>query len=131
MVSHHIFNIAETYLDCVNNDGAKNLTDILERPLKAGTYLTSAEIARYGDEVTARLEQWWDALADKSCRKDINTFYKDRALSMHQLLERSTWHSAHHARQIADVLERRGIDPGVRFTPGDLAGLPMPERLWD
>ena len=34
MVSHHIFNIAETFLDCVMKDGTKNLTEILEKPLK-------------------------------------------------------------------------------------------------
>jgi hypothetical protein len=50
---------------------------------------------------------------------------------MHQLLERSTWHSAQHARQLAAVLERYGIEPNRRPTPQDLAGLPLPERLWE
>jgi hypothetical protein len=51
--------------------------------------------------------------------------------SMHQLFERTTWHSAQHARQLAAVLERFGIEPNVRLTPDDLAGLPLPERLWE
>ena len=50
---------------------------------------------------------------------------------MHQLLERSTWHSAQHARQLTAVLERYGIDPVRRLTPQELAGLPLPERLFE
>jgi hypothetical protein len=50
---------------------------------------------------------------------------------MHMLLERSTWHSAQHSRQLIAVLERFGIEPDGRLTPQDLAGLPLPERLWE
>jgi hypothetical protein len=29
------------------------------------------------------------------------------------------------------VLERFGIEPDDRLTADDLAGLPLPERIWD
>ena len=29
------------------------------------------------------------------------------------------------------VLERYGIEPNQRLTTDDLAGLPLPERLWE
>jgi hypothetical protein len=29
------------------------------------------------------------------------------------------------------VLERMGIEPDGRLQPGELAGLPLPERLWE
>ncbi|HEX9673735.1 MAG TPA: hypothetical protein VGA12_09905 [Burkholderiales bacterium] len=45
--------------------------------------------------------------------------------------ERSTWHSAQHARQLIHVLERFGIEPDGRLTAEDLAGLPLPERLFE
>ena len=51
--------------------------------------------------------------------------------SMQLLFERTTWHSAQHARQLAAVLERFGIQPNGRLTADDLAGLPLPERLWE
>jgi hypothetical protein len=50
---------------------------------------------------------------------------------MHQLFERSTWHSAQHTRQLIAVLERFGIEPDFRLTSDDLAGLPLPEGLWE
>ncbi|MND04458.1 hypothetical protein D3C83_247310 [compost metagenome] len=47
------------------------------------------------------------------------------------VFERSTWHSAQHSRQLADVLERFNIQPDRKLTPQDLAGLPLPERLYE
>lgn len=49
---------------------------------------------------------------------------------MRQLLERSAWHSAQHARQLMAVLERFGIEPNGSLTAADLAGLPLP-GLWE
>jgi hypothetical protein len=59
----------------------------------------------------------------------VKTFYGTPP--MHQLFERSTWHSAQHARQMIAVLERLGLEPDVRLTSEDLAGLPLPERIWE
>jgi hypothetical protein len=50
---------------------------------------------------------------------------------MHALFERSAWHSAQHARQLMALLERYGIAPEGPLTRKDLAGLPLPERLWE
>jgi hypothetical protein len=36
-----------------------------------------------------------------------------------------------HARQLIHVLERFGIEPDGRLTPQELAGLPLPERLFE
>jgi hypothetical protein len=47
------------------------------------------------------------------------------------LLERCTWHSAQHARQIIAVLEGFGIRPDEPLTEKDYAGLPMPKGLWE
>ncbi len=59
----------------------------------------------------------------------VQTFYGTPP--MHQLFERSTWHSAQHTRQMIAVLERFGIEPDVRLTAEDLAGLPLPEGIWE
>jgi hypothetical protein len=50
---------------------------------------------------------------------------------MHQLFERSTWLSAQHTRQLIAVLERFDIEPNRRLSAEDLAGLPLPEGLWE
>ena len=123
---HHIFRIGEAHLECAVR-GAKNLEELTRVPLADGTFTTGAEIARYGDGVISRIEQWWNGLADKSFRDRIEILNYG-VITTHQLLERSTWHSAHHTRQIADVLKRQGIEPDGIL---DVAGLPMPERIWD
>ena len=48
-----------------------------------------------------------------------------------RVFERVTWHSAQHCRQMVAVLERMGIQPDGPLTASDLAGLPLPERLWE
>ena len=49
----------------------------------------------------------------------------------HRVLERCTWHAAQHTRQLAFMLERLGIVPDRPLTAADLAGLPLPEAVWD
>ena len=128
LLSHHVFRIGEAFLETVVG-GVEYAVQLANVPPKDGTFMTGDEIARYGDEVIARIENWWQGLADKNCRQKLKTYYGMQ--SMHQLFERTTWHSAQHARQLAAVLERFGIEPNVRLTPEDLAGLPLPERLWE
>jgi len=128
LMCHHVFRIGEALLETVN-DGVEYSAPLANIPPKDGTFTTGDEIARYGDTVITRLQKWWDTLADKSCTQKVNTFFG--AWPLHMLLERSTWHSAQHSRQLIAVLERFGIEPDGRLTPEDLAGLPLPERLWE
>ncbi len=127
LLSHHVFRIGEAFLETVIDD-VEYSAGLATVPPKGGTFTTGDEIAAYGDEVIARLEAWWRT-ADKTCTRKVPTFFGTPP--MHMLLERSTWHSAQHARQLIAVLERFGIEPEGRLTPEDLAGLPLPERLWE
>jgi len=128
LLTHHVFRIGEAFLETVT-DNVVYAVQHANVPPAEGTFTTGKQVADYGDQVIARLETWWSQLADKSCTQNVPTFYGPQP--MHQLLERSTWHSAQHARQLAAVLERYGIQPERRPTPQDLAGLPLPERLWE
>ncbi len=49
--------------------------------------------------------------------------------TLHELLERSTWHSAQHAWQLIDLLERYRIDPDGPLVEEDLAGLALPKGV--
>ena len=51
--------------------------------------------------------------------------------SRHRVLERCTWHAAQHARQLAFMLERQGVEPDQPLTSADLEGLPLPVAVWD
>jgi hypothetical protein len=128
LMGHHVFRIGEAFLETVEN-GVEYWIQHANVPPADGTCLTGDEIARYGEQVIARLEKWWAGVADPSLAQKVKTYYGMQPL--HQLFERSTWHSAQHARQLTAVLERMGIEPDGRLQPGELAGLPLPERLWE
>ena len=128
LMGHHVFRIGEAYLETAV-DGVEYATQLANVPPKDGTFTTGEEIARYGDTVIARIEKWWKELPDKSCQQKVKTFFGMQPL--HLLYERSTWHSAQHTRQLAAVLERFNITPDKPLTKEDLAGLPLPERLWE
>ena len=128
LLAHHAFRIAEAYLETVI-DGKEYAVQHANVPPKDGTHLTGKEIADYGEGVIERLQKWWDQVPDKSLSIKIKTYYGMQPMAM--VFERSTWHSAQHARQLIHVLERFGIEPDGRLTPQDLAGLPLPERLFE
>jgi hypothetical protein len=129
LLTHHVFRIGEAFLETAI-DGVDYAIQHANVPPADGTFMTGREMAAYGDEVIARIEAWWSGLADKSGSQKLSTYYGPQPL--HQVLERSTWHSAQHVRQLTHVLEDRfGIKPQRRLAPEDIAGLPLPERLFE
>jgi hypothetical protein len=128
LLAHHVFRIGEAFVETMP-EGKEYAEYHAQQPPAEGTMLSTAEIARYGDGVIARLEQWWHGVKDPSAPQSVKTYYGDQPL--HELLERSTWHSAQHGRQLIAVLERYGIAPDRPLTQAELGGLPLPERLWE
>ncbi len=123
---YHIFRVAETFL--MTYDGAE-LTETLAQAEPVGGLGSAADIVTYGREVRGRLADWWQTSTDKACTKPVRTYYGDQPA--HQVLERCTWHSAQHVRQLVAVLERFGITPDNPPSAELLAGLPLPEGLWE
>ena len=126
-LAYHVYQVPDSFLQAVNH-GVQNLTSIYNAP--PPKEITRPEhIAAYGARITEGIDRWWSQLPDKSCRQTVKTYYGERPL--HELLERCTWHSAQHARQILAVLERLGVKPDAPLTAADYAGLPMPQGLWE
>jgi hypothetical protein len=123
---YHVFRIGESFLETW--DGAEYSAKIADNE-PPDTLQTGDDIARYGASVWARFETWWRGVEDRSLSRVLKTYYGDTVA--HKVFERVTWHSAQHCRQLVAVLERMGIQPDGPLTPADLAGLPMPERLWE
>jgi glutaredoxin len=124
---YHVFRIGEAFLDTFagrDPDWHQNAMKFPEAQIGSGE-----DAARYGDEVKARLAGWWRDCPDKSLSGMVTTFQGEQ--SAHWFLERSTWHSGQHARQIADVLERAGLPQDTSRLVAALEGLPLPERLWE
>jgi len=126
-LAYHVYQVPDSFLQAVEH-GVEDLTSVYNAP-PPPTVKTNGDIRAYGRSVTARVQRWWDALPDKSCRGNVKTYYGLQPL--HHLLERCTWHSAQHARQIISVLERFGIQADAPLTSKDYAGLPMPAGLWE
>jgi glutaredoxin/uncharacterized damage-inducible protein DinB len=126
-LAYHVYQVPDAFLQAVEN-GLEDLTTTYNAPPPASV-VSTRDVQKYGESVTARIERWWSQLPDKSCRQKVKTYYGER--SLHELLERCTWHSAQHARQIVSVLERLQLKPDGPLSAKDYAGLPMPQGLWE
>jgi glutaredoxin len=123
----HVYQIADAFLQAVEN-GVEDLPAVYNAPPPEHVK-TPADIRAFGAGITAHVERWWAGVLEKSCAGTLKTYYGVQPL--HHVLERSTWHSAQHARQIQAVLEELGIRPDGPLTEKDYAGLPMPVGLWE
>ena len=89
---------------------------------------TAADVAQLIRSVSQALAVWWGANQSR-LPAEIDTYYGRQPL--HAVLERTTWHVAQHARQLQRLLELRGVEPRPSLAPALLAGLPLPEDVWD
>jgi len=127
-LAYHVHQVPDSFLQAVE-DGVQDLTSVYNRPPPA--HVTEVgHIREYGVSVLERLERWWTREgAANAATATLRTYYGDQRL--HHVMERCTWHSAQHARQIVAVLDRFGIAADGPLTADDYAGLPMPDALWE
>jgi uncharacterized damage-inducible protein DinB len=91
---------------------------------------TGEDLGAYADETRALLRQWWTEVGIHDPLERVVESYQG-IQSLLEYLERETWHTAQHTRQVAAMLEQMGITPDRPLTPALLEGLPLPERIWD
>ena len=126
VLAHHIFRIPEAFLEVMA--GAPLSYEMLtSRP--PDDMRTVAQVAAYGQDVRDRIRAWWLALEDVTGEQRVPTYYGEQP--MREVLDRTTWHAAQHVRQTMMILEQLGITPDTPLTADDLAGLPLPEKVWD
>jgi len=126
VLGHHIFRVAETFLEVANGDTLV-YENLVSRP--PDTMQTTADLVGYGTDVRQRLAAWWDATADKAARETVQTYYGPQLL--HEYLERSTWHVGQHVRQWNMLLGMAGITADRPPGTNDFGNLPMPSQVWD
>jgi len=126
-LAYHVYQVPDAFLQAIE-EGVQDLTSVYNAPPPPGV-TTPAHIAAYGRSVAERLERWWKRDGDRAASAKLQTYYGEQPL--HHVMERCTWHSAQHARQIVSVLERFGIEANGPLTQRDYAGLPMPMALWE
>ena len=122
-----MFRIPETFLLNVEL-GIEDVSASFAAPTPS-SIRTVSEILQYGDRVTAQLKSWWDELDDKTCQWAVKLNYGIQPAC--QFLERSTWHSAQHTRQLEAALDGLGVALAYRINDEKYAGLPMPKGLWE
>lgn len=126
-LAYHIFQVPEAFIATVV-DGLEDWTIIANEPAPK-TVQSVEDILAYARRMTARLQQWWRELNDKTCQWPVKTFYGEQPAV--ELLERQTWHSAQHARQLQTVLESFQVPLTNTIKASAYEGLPMPAGLWD
>lgn len=127
-LAYHVFNIPDVFLDHVEHGAPytyESLLSILPRGMK-----TKEDLLAYGARVQKRLNQWWETAGRRAdFTQPGNVYYGD--VTLHEVLERTGWHSGQHTRQLMLTLEKLGIQPDRPLADADFAGLPMPEKIWD
>ena len=119
-LANHIVEIAAGYLlvEAGHPFDAKVAGAIPDRELDPG------DLAMRSKSVRARL-----AALRPAPTREVGTLHG--MSNRHRVLERCTWHAAQHARQLAFMLERHGVEPDRPLTSADLDGLPLPVAVWD
>jgi hypothetical protein len=124
----HIAQIVEAFLDLVEH--GKRLEYAAYNQDVPAAVTSKADLLSFVESARHRLQSWWrdrGHALDYSANADV--YYGTQ--SLHEFLERSTWHSAQHTRQLALVVEGLGIRPDRPLGDAELAGLPLPTHAWD
>ena len=125
---YHIFNIADAFLEHEVDDIA--LVEGAYNRVPPPEMDTKAKVLAYGEDVQKRLNAWWTEQGPKANFKGkAKVYYGDQTL--HDFLERTTWHSGQHVRQLMMVLGMLGIEPNQPLGPETWTDLPMPTKVWD
>jgi hypothetical protein len=123
----HLFNVVDAFLE--HEQGIPLSTTSYNRVPEAGT--TRPQILAYGADVRRRFDAWWQGAKGRTDWADkASVYYGD--VSRHEFLERTTWHSGQHSRQLMWVLQDKfQIAPDHPISADTWVGLPMPEKVWD
>lgn len=123
-LAFHLFRVVDAFLDA--NKGSTLVQEMFaETPAPDAD---TAALAAYGQKVRMRFRDWWQA-GDTAPAKVLATYYGPQ--SLHELMERTTWHCGQHVRQYMMLLEREGVTHSRPLAEADFARLPMPQNVWD
>ena len=120
----HLFRVVGAFLDACDGMTLEQASFREEPGADAGT----AALVIYGSGVRRRFRDWW-AADNTAPARTLSTYYGEQ--SLHELMERTTWHAGQHVRQWMMLLEHEGMAHHRPLVDADFAGLPMPQDVWD
>ena len=123
-LGYHVFAIAEDLIQVKDGDvysqGNWPVPDSIR---------TFDDIVAYGDGTRKRLREWFSLQPSSLWSETRTTSYG--AYPMHFYLERATWHSGQHTRQIVEMLKLAGVEQHDALPSELFRGLPMPKNIWE
>ena len=126
---YHVFDIPKVFLDRVEHDAPytyEALISVLPDDMSA-----RQDLHDYGRQNRERFADWWERDGKSTDFKQPGKVYYGE-VTLHEVLERTGWHSGQHTRQIILMLrEKLGIEPDGALEDKDFEGLPMPKNVWD
>jgi glutaredoxin len=123
---YHIINIDDAFLE--HEAGIPLIADSYNRVAGPDMQTKEALIA-YAEDVRAKLVTLFKSMENADWNARANVYYGKQTL--HEYLERTTWHSGQHSRQLMWALNGLGIAPDQPLGKEIFGGLPMPEQVWE
>jgi len=123
-LAFHLFRVIDAFIGA--NKGTRLMQEMFREEPTADA--NTDFLVEYGKQVRQRYLDWW-ASNDHAASKSLETYYGPQTL--HELLERTTWHSGQHVRQYMMLLEKEGVGHHRPLVDADFAKLPMPQNVWD
>tara|TARA_B100000780_G_scaffold181766_1_gene127534 strand:+ start:1936 stop:2775 length:840 start_codon:yes stop_codon:yes gene_type:complete len=126
---YHIFNIQDVFLRRVEDNEPytyESLLSILPKEME-----TKKDLVDYGNKVRTNFLEWWlrDGVTT-DFKQPGNVYYGE--VILHEVLERTAWHSGQHTRQVLLMLkEKLNLIPNEPIEEALFQGLPMPKNIWD
>jgi hypothetical protein len=123
-LAHHVFRLTLAFTEGLD---ARRLPEAWVQQDPPASLADGPAIARFGGEVREAIRRC--ATQPPAWDTEIDTYYAGPQ-SAHQVLERTAWHAAQHARQLQSLLPAIGVAVDEPLADADYAGLPMPKALW-
>lgn len=126
---YHVFNIPDVFLNRVEHDAPYTYEAL--KSILPDDMVSKQDLAEYGLAVRNRFAEWWEREGASTDFKQPGKVYYGE-VTLHEVLERTGWHSGQHTRQIILMLrEKLDIEPDGAIDDDDLKGLPLPKNVWD
>ena len=127
-LSYHLFNVADAFVE--HEEGTPLTFAAYCREPAPGT-MTKDELLAYGAKVRGRLAEWWQTNErSRVWTAPADVYYAEQTI--HDFLERTTWHAGQHTRQLMWMMSGKlGIAPDQPLGTETFGGLPMPDSIWD
>lgn len=124
---YHILADPKHVLEAISSgqyDGSFKLT-YLE---SAERFRTMEEVARFGEETRAHLKESSKSFSAKELNRPIEGYAGPT--NGHELLHLVLRHTAHHLRQLYEMLRMIGVEPDNPLQEKDFSRIRMPHELW-